>query len=98
MTPEPKIVFGAEKHGQRVARLSNGGMCIVERTYNPRRKRWKWEAVQCEPNVFELENVDTGKVTPYVLSYKQLEGWKGAKEYGGTRKEAVLNCLIEYWA
>ena len=54
---EPKIAYSKERYGQRVARLSNGGMCIVEKTYKPRRKSWKWEAVKCEPHVFDLEDV-----------------------------------------
>ncbi len=94
---EPQIVFGKERYGRRVARLSNGGMCIDEKAYKPRRKSWKWEAVKCEPHVFDLEDVDTGKVESFVLGYKQKKGMDGHKEYGKTRKEAVLYCLIEYW-
>ncbi len=94
---EPKIVYSEEKYGQRLARLSNGGMCIVERTYKPEKKSWKWEAVKCEPNVFEMEDLDTGEVKSYAISYKQVEGWEGQKTYGKTRKEAVLDCLYQYW-
>ncbi len=96
-TPEPTIVYGEEKCGRRVARLSNGGMCIVERTYKPEKKSWKWEAVQCKPNVCEIENCNTGETERYVLGYEQLKGWKGDSQYGSTRKEAVLSCLIDFW-
>ena len=97
MTKEPKIVFGPDHQGLRVARLANGGMCFVEKTYRPLKKSWKWVAVRCEPHVFKLEDADTGETKTYILGHNQLKGWEGEKQYGSTRKDAVLNCLIEFW-
>ena len=96
---EPKVIYGEEQYGLRVARLSNGAMCIVRKTYSNERKRksWKWVAVKCEPKVFEMENFDTGEMERYVLGYTEVKGVFAEKAYGKTRKDAVLDCLIMSW-
>ncbi len=97
---EPKIAYGkarGESLKTRVARLSNGGMCIVEKNWESNSKKYAWRAVMCEPNVFEMDNCEGVKET-YVLGCQQVKGWRGEPAYSKTRKGAVLDCLIEYWS
>ena len=97
---EPKIAYSKAKDNSfktQIARLPNGGMCIIEKNWETgKRAKYKWRAVMCEPNVFEITNCEDVKET-YVLGYNQVKGWEGEPEYGKTRKEAVLSCLIKYW-